>query len=77
MSAPETIEVAVQRRRLATMLAINLLCVVVGGVAAFGALAHHILWMAFVFVGALVIGFAAHVWLMLGLAHGAGRRESA
>jgi hypothetical protein len=76
MNAPETIEVEVQRRRLATMLAINLLCVLVGGAAAFGALAHHVLWMALVFVGALVVGFGAHIWLMLGLAPGAGRRGS-
>jgi hypothetical protein len=69
MTAPEPIDVAVQRRRLSVMLAINLVCLLVAVVAAVGVFAYHVMSLVFVFVAALLAGFAAHVWLMLGIAH--------
>lgn len=74
MSASETIEVPVQRRRLAIMLAVNLICVFVAGGAAFGAFVGHIHGLIYLFAAAMVVGFAAHLWLMLGLARGAGSK---
>jgi FtsH-binding integral membrane protein len=77
MTAPDPVEVPRQRRRLAAMLGINLVCLVVAGASAFAAFAHHAMWAIYPFVGALLAGFGAHLWLMLGLAHGAGAKRSA
>jgi hypothetical protein len=76
MIAPDAIEVPVQRRRLAIMLAVNLICVIVAAGAAFGAFIGHVQGLIYVFAAAMVIGFAAHLWLMLGLARGAGPKGS-
>jgi len=76
MTAPEIIEVPLQRRRLAVMLAINLACVALAVFAAIGDFGFHIAWLVYVFVAALLIGFAAHIWLVLGLARGAGPKRS-
>jgi hypothetical protein len=72
MSAPEFIDAPLQRRRLALMLVVNLLCLLVAGAAAVGAFAYHLAWAAFVFAGALVVGFGAHLWLVLGVARPKG-----
>jgi hypothetical protein len=77
MTAPDVIEVPRQRRRLAVMLGVNGLCLVVAAAAALAAFGWHMVWPVYVFVGALVTGFGAHVWLMLGLAQGAGSKRSA
>jgi hypothetical protein len=58
------------------MLAINLVCALVAAGAAIGAFAWHVQGLTYLFAAALVIGFAAHVWLMLGLARGAGPKGS-
>jgi len=76
MSAPDVIEVPLQRRRLAIMLGVNLVCVVIAGGAAFGAFVGHVHGLIYVFAAAMVVGFAAHLWLMLGLARGAGPKGS-
>ena len=67
MSSPAPIDVALQRRRLIAMLAFDGLCVVVAVAAAIGYLSFHVVWLGLVFAGAIVAGFAAQVWLMLGL----------
>lgn len=67
MSAPEPIDVAVQRRRLALMLGINAVCAVVAIAAAIGYLNRHIPWMGAVFAAAVLAGFASHIWLVMGL----------
>ncbi|MDR3510377.1 MAG: hypothetical protein P4L73_01975 [Caulobacteraceae bacterium] len=77
MTTPDVIEVPRQRRRLAVMLGVNLVCLVVAAAAAVGVFAYHLLWPIYVFVGALLAGFGAHVWLMLGLAQRAGPKRSA
>jgi hypothetical protein len=69
-------DVAAQRRRLAVMLAINIVCVLVGGLAALGAFVGHVQGLIYLFAAALVTGFAAHLWLMLGFARGAGPKGS-
>ncbi len=76
MSEVKAIDVSVQRRRLATMLAINLVCLLIAAAAAIGLFAYHLGWSAFVFAAAMLAGFGAHLWLMLGLARGAGRGGS-
>ena len=76
MSQRLAIDTALQRRRLAVMLAVNLVCVRVAGGAALGAFVGHIQGLIYLFAAALVTGFAAHVWLMLGLAQGAGPKGS-
>lgn len=77
MSGPDGADIPRQRRRLATMLGVNLVCLAVACGAAFEAFARHAGWAIYVFVGALLIGFGAHLWLMLGLAQGAGAKRSA
>jgi hypothetical protein len=76
MSAPEVIEVPLQRKRLGVMLGINLVCVLAALGAAIGLFAYHLAWMVYVFAGAMVVGFGAHVWLMVGLAQGARPKGS-
>lgn len=76
MTEPGGIEVQVQRRRLMLMLGLNAVCLIIAGAALVGAFAFHLAWMGFVFVAALVVGFGAHVWLMLGVAHGGPRKGS-
>jgi hypothetical protein len=76
MTAPGVIEVPVQRRRLAIMLAVNLVCVFVAAGAAVGAFVGHIHGLIYLFAAAMAVGFAAHLWLMLGLARGAGSKGS-
>jgi membrane protein YdbS with pleckstrin-like domain len=77
MTAPEPIDVAHQRRRLSLMLGINLVCLAIAVAAAVGVFAYHVMSLIYVFVAALLAGFAAHVWLMLGLARRAGPKGSA
>ncbi len=67
MNDPAPIDVALQRRRLILMLAINGLCAVVALAAAFGFLRFHQAWMGGLFVVAMLAGFGAHLWLVLGL----------
>ena len=76
MTAPGGVEVAVQRRRLATMLAINALCVLIAAGAVVGVFAYHVQGLIWLFAAALVVGFSAHVWLVLGVARGAASKGS-
>jgi len=55
-----------QRRRLWIALGITAACLVVALAALAGYFALHISWMLFVFVAAIVAGFASHGWLMWG-----------
>ena len=49
------------------MLGINAVCVVVAVIGVIGYVKHHQAWMGGVFAGAVLVGFAAHLWLVLGL----------
>jgi hypothetical protein len=77
MTAPQAIEVGVQRRRLAVMVVVDMICVVVAAAAAIGVFAYHLGGLVYLFVAAILIGFGAHFWLVLGLARGAGPKGSA
>ena len=70
MSGQPPIDVAAQRRRLMIMIAIDAVCVVVALVAIIGALSYHVGWMLGLFVLAVLVGFGAQVWLVLGLREG-------
>jgi hypothetical protein len=70
MSGQTPIDVAVQRRRLMIMIAIDAVCVLVALVAIIDALSFHVGWMLGLFVLAVLVGFGAQVWLVLGLRQG-------
>lgn len=72
MSGEGDIEIPVQRRRLAVMLTVNLICLALTAAAAVGMIAYHAAWAIWPFAGALLVGFAAHLWLMLGLSRAKG-----
>jgi len=67
MTSAGQIDVALQRRRLMWMLAIDAACVLVAIGAVIGFLGFHIAWMGPLFALAVVGGFAAQIWLVLGL----------
>lgn len=67
MNAPAPIDVALQRKRLAVMLGVNAVSVVVAVIGVIGYLKHHQAWMGGLFAIAVLVGFAAHLWLVLGL----------
>lgn len=58
---------AIMKRRLAIMAAINLVCGVVAVVAAVAAFGRDTQGAVWVFVGALLAGFAAQAWFILGI----------
>ncbi len=67
MTPPPFIDVAAQRRRLVLMAAINAICVVIAIAGAVGFVSFHIAWMGAVFALAVIAGFAAQIWLVLGM----------
>jgi hypothetical protein len=61
-------DLALQRRRLFITLAITagaLIAAIAGVIASFG---FHAAWGLWLFLGAMVIGFGSHGWLMVGVA---------
>ena len=64
---PPLIDVARQRRRLFIMVAMDLVCLLVAMGALVGDMGFHIHWMMWVFLAAVVAGFAAQGWLIAGL----------
>ena len=64
---PPLIDVARQRRRLFVMVAIDGVCLLVAMGALVGDMGFHIHWMMWVFLGALLAGFGAQGWLIMGL----------
>ena len=67
MNGSAPIDVALQRRRLALMLGVNGVCAVITIAAAVGFLRYHLAWMGVLFAAAMLAGFGAHIWLVLGL----------
>ncbi len=67
MKGPDNIDVALQRRRLIMMAAINAVCVVIAVASAIGYVSYHVAWLGALFAVAVIAGFAAQVWLVLGL----------
>lgn len=66
---------ALQKKRLTTMLAIDVVCFVLAGVAIVGYLAAKIDWLAPVFIGAIAVGLGAQIWFILGWMKAAKREE--
>jgi hypothetical protein len=63
-------DVAVQQKRLITSLAINGVCVLVALAGIVGGMALHIEWMNLLFLAALLVGFGAQIWLIIGFLRG-------
>jgi hypothetical protein len=59
-------DLALQKRRLAVAMTVTAICVIVALAAVVGSFAFHLGWAMWVFVGAVVVGFGSHGWLMLG-----------
>jgi len=70
MSGQAPIDVAAQRRRLMIMIGVDAVCVLVALASIVGALSFHVGWMLGLFVLAVLVGFGAQVWLVLGLIEG-------
>ena len=59
-------ELAAAKRRLSTMLAIDLVCLAIAGGAAYGAFAMGVGWLLYLFAAALIAGVAAQIWFIAG-----------
>lgn len=57
---------AIQKKRLTTMFAIDVVCFVLAGVAVVGYVAFKQGWLAPVFIGAIAVGLGAQIWFILG-----------
>ena len=65
--APRLMDAAVQKKRLNAMIAIDVVCLVVGVAAIVGNVAYDIAPLLWVFVAAAVIGMGAQIWFVRGL----------
>jgi 1,4-dihydroxy-2-naphthoate octaprenyltransferase len=57
---------AIQKKRLTTMFAIDVVCFVLAGVAVIGYVAFKQGWLAPVFIGSIAVGLGAQIWFILG-----------
>ena len=57
---------ALQKKRLTTMFAIDVVCFLLAGVAVIGYVAFKQGWLAPVFIGAIAVGLGAQIWFILG-----------
>ena len=60
-------DAAVQKKRLNAMIAIDVVCLIVGVAAIVGNVAYDIAPLLWVFIAAAVIGMGAQIWFVLGL----------
>ena len=60
------------RLRFMIMVGVNAVCVLIATAALVGDLRFHLAWGLPIFAGSVVIGFAAQIWFIVGLAR-AGR----
>ena len=60
-------DAAVQKKRLNAMIAIDVVCLIVGVAAIIGNVAYDIAPLLWVFVAAAVIGMGAQIWFVRGL----------
>jgi hypothetical protein len=61
-------QLAALRRRLMAMIVMVAVCVLVAAGAVVGYLSFHIAWMGGLFAVAMIAGFAAQIWLVVGFA---------
>jgi hypothetical protein len=66
---------AIQKKRLTTMFAIDVVCFVLAGAAVIGYVAAGVGWLAPVFIGAIAVGLGAQIWFILGWMKAAKRDE--
>ena len=59
-------DAALQKKRLNTMLAIDVVCFLLAGAAIYGAVSLGLGWAKPVFILAIVAGLGAQVWFILG-----------
>jgi 1,4-dihydroxy-2-naphthoate octaprenyltransferase len=57
---------AIQKKRLTTMFAIDVVCFLLAGVAVVGYVAFKQGWLAPVFIGAIAVGLGTQIWFILG-----------
>jgi 1,4-dihydroxy-2-naphthoate octaprenyltransferase len=57
---------AIQKKRLTTMFAIDVVCFLLAGVAVVGYVAFKQGWLAPVFIGSIAVGLGAQIWFILG-----------
>lgn len=57
---------ALQKKRLTTMFAIDVVCFLLAGAAVVGYVGFKQGWLAPVFVGAIAVGLGAQIWFILG-----------
>ena len=60
-------DAAVQKKRLNAMIAIDVVCLIVGVAAIVGNVAYDIAPLLWVFIAAAVIGMGAQIWFVHGL----------
>jgi Na+/H+-dicarboxylate symporter len=58
---------ALQRRRLVIAMSVTVVALVVAMAAVVATFGFHQPWGMWLFVGAILAGFASHGWLMLGV----------
>ena len=59
-------DAVLQKKRLTTMFAIDVVCFLLAGAAVVGYVAFDLGWLAPVFVGAIAVGLGAQIWFILG-----------
>jgi hypothetical protein len=62
------LDVALQRRRLWVTLGVTAAALIVALAGVVASFAFHEAWGMWLFAGAILVGFASHGWLMLGVA---------
>ena len=65
--SPAVIDVARHRRRLMWMIAVDAVCFLVALAAIIGNVSFNIHWLLWVFLAAMLAGFGAQGWLVMGL----------
>jgi hypothetical protein len=65
--SPAAIDVALHRRRLMWMVAVDAVCFLVALGAIIGNVYFHIAWLLWLFLAAMLAGFGAQGWLIMGL----------
>ena len=65
--SPAVIDVAYQRKRLIWMVAFDGVCFLIALAAIIGNVSFHIHWLLWVFLAAMLAGFGAQGWLIMGL----------
>ena len=58
---------ALQRRRLIIAMTVTVVALFAAMAAVVATFAFHLAWGMWLFVGAILLGFASHGWLMLGV----------